>query len=608
MKQILALLLCISPAAFADLSQDQKVSDFTQLAALYARNYAPYELKRDAFGFDLYNIAPWLAKVKASASDLEFYDICVKYVASLQDSHDEFTMNSDYEAYIPLTIDLYDGKALIDGIGRTTLPASRYPFTVGDEVISVDGKTMAAWMADLQPYAVNGASNPTSRNRLALGAVFDRIQAFWPTAPLSLVGDSAMVVVLRQSTGAMETYTIPWKIYGTAIMGEGPIPAFNATARLKKSSAARRPRAYAASSRLVPRGDSEVVDHSGDLNPWGIWTGERPAMAPDAVPDYMKALQLLTETKPLQMGGLFPFGDIFPVFNPPPGFRIRLGVRSTDLFLSGTFTAGGKTIGFIRIPDMAPPSQTTALNQFVAEILFFQQNTDGLVIDVMANGGGSGCYTQTLVSLLTPQKIRGLSAQIRATQLWVASVSSSLTSAQLNNAPQYVIDQYAAILKDVKQAFSENRGRTGSLPLCGYSADVFPPTDGRGNILSYTKPILALTDNYTLSAGEVFVMMLQDEGRATLFGDRTDGGGGNVVSFDAGAYSEGNTRMTMSIITRKSPVATPGFPSLEFYDGVGIYPDIFADYQTEENLKTGGQAFVASFTSAILDLIAKSAQ
>src|SRR5450432_3526740 len=93
-------LLALAPAALADLTVDQKVSDFMQLAGLYAKNYGPYEEKRDVFHFDLYKIQPWLTEVQQSQTDIDFYDICVRYVASLQDSHDEFTIQSDYDAWL----------------------------------------------------------------------------------------------------------------------------------------------------------------------------------------------------------------------------------------------------------------------------------------------------------------------------------------------------------------------------------------------------------------------------------------------------------------------------------------------------------------------------
>src|SRR5258708_2604952 len=87
----------------AQLTPEQKLSDFKTLVALYDKNYAPYEWKVETFDYDLLKLQPWLEQVNSSHDDLSFYDICIHYVASLQDSHDEFIIPSYYEAYLPIT-------------------------------------------------------------------------------------------------------------------------------------------------------------------------------------------------------------------------------------------------------------------------------------------------------------------------------------------------------------------------------------------------------------------------------------------------------------------------------------------------------------------------
>jgi len=307
---------------------------------------------------------------------------------------------------------------------------------------------------------------------------------------------------------------------------------------------------------------------------------------------------------PFVTGGLYPFENLFPAFDPPDAFELRLGFGSDDEFLSGTFPVGNKKIGFIRIPWMDPASgESNALKQFAAEIAYFQANTDGLVVDIMANGGGDGCYSQDLASYLVPHNFRGLELKLRATLRWQYAFSYALTVSELQGAPQWVIDLYSAHLGVVQKALSENRGLTGNVAVCGPSFDTPPATDETGKVLAYTKPILVLVDNYTLSAAEIFAMFLQDEKRATIFGTRTDGGGGDVLSFNAGAYSEAFTRVTESLITRSKAVQTPGYPALTSYDGVGIFPDIVADYMTLGNLETGGQPFRTNAMTAIAGLI-----
>src|SRR5579872_1172957 len=130
----IALFLLVSPLNFAQLTQSEKLTDFLQVVGLYAKNYAPYQEKKAVYGFDLYDIQPWINQIQQSTTDLDFYDICVRYVASLRDFHDEFILLSNYDAWLHFNGDIYDGKFLIDFID-TSYPATS-GLNIGDQLVS----------------------------------------------------------------------------------------------------------------------------------------------------------------------------------------------------------------------------------------------------------------------------------------------------------------------------------------------------------------------------------------------------------------------------------------------------------------------------------------
>jgi hypothetical protein len=598
----LAAVLCLAPLASAQLTKDQKVADFMQLASVYAKNYGPYEFKRDLFGIDLYNLKPWLVQVNQSKTDLEFYDVLARYVGALQSGHDLFLLPTDYSAWLHLGVDVYDGKVLIDGIDRTYLSRQKYPFAIGDELVSVDGIAAADWIKSYLPYS--NFANPVSRNRSGAGALVLRIQEIFPAA--AQIPADATVVVQRQA-GATETYTIPWDKSGTPIVQEGPVqtPMSVTAARMAKRDASATPPSAVPSLKGV---DAEDPDFAA--NPWGVWTGDRPAQTPADLPLYAQTLQKLRTMRhrsstPADANSI---GTFSPLFGLPTGFRIRLGRGFADEFVSGTFVVGTNRIGFIRIPSFVPFSDVgTAEDQFLTEVAYFQANTDALIVDVMNNPGGDGCYAQDLASFVNPNPFRGWVTELRATQNWVFTFSQSITFAEQSGAPQYVIDELKAYLKELQQALSENRGRTGPLPLCSDSITVFPPTDAKGNNIAYTKPLMILTDGYSVSSAELFTMMLQDAGRATVFGARTDGDTGTDPQFaNATTWTEGTSIVSVSITPRSQPVQTPGFPATQYYEGIGIYPDVVQDYLTKDNLLGGGKSFVAAFSTAITGVIQKA--
>jgi hypothetical protein len=355
-----------------------------------------------------------------------------------------------------------------------------------------------------------------------------------------------------------------------------------------------------------------------ESNPWGIWTGELPAREEAPVPGGLEKLRRLQEASAWEpdhvlAGSLFPFSSRFPAFNPPSGFKLRLGAKSTDEFVSGTFPIGNSVVGFIRIPSFLPLSQSNALKQLQAETSFFQQNTSGLVIDLMGNGGGNICYANTLAGYFNPQPYQGLTFKLRATELWLLRLESQLFSETLSGRSQSDIDLVKGMIDEVQRALDENRGLTEPLPaytpagFCSGGSGLFyqPAKDSQGHNIAYTKPILLLTDNFTLSSAELFAATLQDQNRVSVYGVRTDGGGGNVLEYDEtlGPYAEGSARVTQSIAVRNHLISTPGLPSAPYIENIGIQPDFPAEFNTRDNLLTGGQPFVSGFRQVIGNLI-----
>jgi opacity protein-like surface antigen len=115
---VLCTALASTPQAQDALTARQRTADLNQLASFYAKNYAPYEWKRDVFGFDLFDLKPWLKDIHR-VDDLDFQEVLIEYVASLNDAHDYIAFPTLFSASLGLSVDIYDGKVLIDAINRT---------------------------------------------------------------------------------------------------------------------------------------------------------------------------------------------------------------------------------------------------------------------------------------------------------------------------------------------------------------------------------------------------------------------------------------------------------------------------------------------------------
>jgi C-terminal processing protease CtpA/Prc len=124
-----------------------------------------------------------------------------------------------------------------------------------------------------------------------------------------------------------------------------------------------------------------------------------------------------------------------------------------------------------------------------------------------------------------------------------------------------------------------------------------------GNVTAYGKPIMVLTDEMSFSAADEFPAMLQDNGAAVIFGNRTAGAGGPVIEYGAGAYSEGTVSVTIGLMVRKAPIVTPDFPTTSYIENVGVRPDVEYDFMTRDNLLRNGKTFVEDFTGAMVSYI-----
>src|SRR5260370_20648872 len=405
----------------------------------------------------------------------------------------------------------------------------------------------------LAKYVPQG--NPRAARRQGAQRLTSRAQSRFPHA--TDLGDSATVVIRRQS-GSIETYTIPWIQTGKTFE-VGPIPSSRSAA--------------------ISREAEGETDPLQELQFSGM-----PPQALDGVNGY-------GGRNPIFLGGL------------GSGFTRRLGGAAADFFYSGVFQFGNLKIGFIRIPNYAPPSQATAFQQFETEIRFMNANTDGLVIDEMRNTGGNLCFGEELARRLTACELRATGFELRAFWRRVLSFYNAYINAVATNQPPEVVTQYQMLYQEMLAANQEGRVVTKALPLCTSSLIRQPLVASDGSLIAYTKPIMVMIDDFSTSTADSFAGMIQDSGRALLYGMRSNGAGGNNTSYDAGNYSESFVGMTLALQSRKQPIQVDGFPATQYIENVGVRPQVVNDYMTKENLLNGGATFVSQFLQTMADYI-----
>jgi hypothetical protein len=532
-------------------------------------------------GFDLLRLTPWLQRVHHS-DDLDFEEALIEYVASLNDAHDYIAFPTTFSAALPFSVDIYDGKVLIESINRSLLPLTQYPFDIGDELVSMDGRPVEDLIASFRKYAI--AANPRSTDRTAASRLVSRSQQIMPH--IADLADTATIVVRMESTNQTGIYTVPWRKIGIPVTSQGPVPS-------------------------PVRGNGRIFLSTDDQ---GFTTGAAGGgggslfriadlgTADDTLPRYMDPVRpLLNASVSPDYYSVMGIGSRFPYYTLPPGFVVRLGTSSSHFFFSGTYVSNGVRIGFIRIPSMSPPSSATALQQLDAEIAYFNANTDALVVDATRNPGGSVAFVEALAQRFIPAPFRIIGFEIRATGAWMYSFAAQLTSAKLSGAPPDIIQNLENNFNEVSNAFNENRGRSAPVSLNSTGSLTLQPA-----AVAYTKPLMVMTDEFSASGGDMFPAIIQDNHRGPIFGMRSMGAGGSVVGFNATAYTESFFRVTVSLMNRGTMIQTPEFPAAPYVENIGVRPDIPYDYMTRTNLMNYGMPFVQAFTAAIVNLAQSS--
>jgi C-terminal processing protease CtpA/Prc len=206
---------------------------------------------------------------------------------------------------------------------------------------------------------------------------------------------------------------------------------------------------------------------------------------------------------------------------------------------------------------------------------------------------------EAVAQRLIPTPFNTIGFEIRATASWLFSFASSLNSARLNPlTPPAVLANLEANFNAVLEAFNANRGRSAAVSLNSTGSLQLNPVAG-----AYAKPILVLTDEFSASGGDMLPAILQSNNRGPIFGWRTMGAGGSVVSFSGPAFTESIFRITVSLMNRGHLVNTPDFPPAPYIENIGVRPDIPVDYMTRANLMSAGAPFVAAFTQAVESLV-----
>ncbi|OQW46426.1 MAG: hypothetical protein A4S09_05500 [Proteobacteria bacterium SG_bin7] len=487
----LSLLAAPSFLLAVELSENQKLSDLNQLVYTMESGYGPLKYKATK-GMDIATLkAKYAEKAKSTKSNAEFYYLIKQFISEFHDSHFRAAIPSDVVAEIPVMTDLVEGKILIDTIDRNELAEKDFPFSKGDEVVTINGKSAPEYLKEMASYL--GSGYQLTELRRAAQTVF-----FRPAAAVPVPNEKTLKVTIRRGlTSSIEAAELTWKVKGNPLDEKFPFIGTRFSRPFWDLSI---PNDFAGSTRA-----EKSYKCSGNTR--------------IAVPQ--NAIKIIEE----------PF---VAYYHPTPIGNVGyLRIPHYYWRKEGSSDLENKDY------------EEKVFSQYEYAIKKLEENTVGLIIDQDHNCGGSVFWLEKLASLFMDKPFKPLQFRFLASKSQLLEIMTWEKEVAKNSLEA---EAFKEVLDLVKTDWQNGEFLTTKQTSFRGSQYVNP------SYTHYTKPIVMLIDEMSGSGGDAFPSMMKGFGRAKLVGTRTIGAGGHVVPAPALNYSGITVEMTKSLFYRPDGV------------------------------------------------------
>jgi hypothetical protein len=554
-------LVQVEPSNARTLIQQNTIDSLQYMRSVYGTTYAPTEWKKQFANWSLDSeFDSAIQKVDTAGETLTVVAarrILMDFIYSMRDYHVSISFVSTQASTLPFTIRGAEGKFIIVNIDRTKLGEDIFPFAVGDELVSLDGRAAADVVSEL---AAGTALNTLETDQaLAEFAVTRRRFSRGVPAP------TGPVVVGVMAKGAT---TVSYR-------------------------------------QLIWEHKAEKVKTLAS----GKETLDIPVRKPIKAPLIKKFM--MTANQDLFLAGDNENRHLLGVRN---SFLPELGEKIWESEATEKFQAyiyrgdNNKMIGVVRIPgysfdDDSDKTYVEAVASFSKIINRMEKLTDALIIDQLNNPGGSVFYLYALASTLSNQPMKTPRHTMSITPVDVLNCVTTLdqlaalkTDEEIQKAVGDEFHGYPVNVQTLEFYKNYcgtiiadwNEGRTMSRPYWIAGVDQLNPYP-KG---TYTKPIMVLVNELDFSGGDFFPTILQDNNRAKIFGTRTSGAGGYVNEYEfPNILGVSAFRVTQSLAHRVSnnPIENLGVtPDISYIMKASDLQNNFADYMTAVKAAVNG--------------------
>ncbi|MDF2549372.1 MAG: protease-like factor [Chlamydiales bacterium] len=534
--------------------KEKMLSELDFIKSMVKTTYAPAKWKQTYFQWTI-DEAIDQAKEQVLLSKVigikDFHQILRFLFNSMRDYHVGVHFIATEKASLPLTIKGHQGRYYITSIDRSKLKEKQYPFQIGDEVISFDGKPIAEAIAQIKGDLMQ--ASPLTDQSLAEIALTKRRAKAGDSVP------SGSLDLTIKTDGKLQSHSLYWE-YKEEVMDDGTwkkgafskkeqcIHLFQKQCRLSKENAEelynflKHPMIYAPMAFDLLKGTQpNLIGHQESFVPQLgrlIWKAA-----------HQKINAYIFQTEELALVGYLRI----------PSYAQFKGAYESQLFGDD-----------VSLADLA---------QVIAHL---EEHTDALVVDQVNNPGGLLPEAYTIAALLSDQPLKTLSEHIQLSANLIRELHSLLEyMEQGSGVEELIVELIFDPLEIDSQMVSRfkmfchwiieewQQGVKYTQPCYIFGIEKINP-----HPVHYSKPLLMLINELDFSCADLVPAILQDNKRATLIGVKTAGAGGavNAVSYPNGFAIDSFTT-TWTLLKRLND---------EPLENLGVTPDIELQINEED--------------------------
>ncbi len=265
-----------------------------------------------------------------------------------------------------------------------------------------------------------------------------------------------------------------------------------------------------------------------------------------------------------------------------------MATKVNDLMSEPLFTAkaitmpNGQSYAYIQLANF--PAEDKILTEWFRAITAIEdKGIKSVVIDLVDNGGGSLIHGMRILNMIRKRPLQYPSLQVRLNNNWM----NSFKTQAVFGSDDYSKSIAGRVVRDLEQ--DQAAGKNLSRPFSVTVLDPFflqNPAYGLGEDIQ----IALLVNELCVSMCDIFASVFQDNKMGVLVGQRTMGGGGNVVQHGLSPISKLGIALTESLVIS---------PKGKYIEDAGVTPDIEIDMVADrdsgfvEALKTALEAIGA---------------